>query len=379
VGLPVRITADFGELDGYFGFIKCDIEPPPDLHIPVLAARRSGKLKFDLKRKIGTWTTEEVKLAVTKGYVIHKIYEVLHYPETSPDLFKNYVRTFLKIKQEAAGRQKLGIFSEDDMDRYIQSYEEREGILLDREKIGEYNPGMYFIAKLCLNSLWGKLAQRAIYPETSDVFLDDDFQKLMHSDEFEVESVFLHSPLIRSVTYKKTKNLKKVTKNTNVAIAAYVTAYGRMRLYSVLDQISDDVLYMETDSVIFVDRGDCPLITGPFLGELTDELDQDQWITEYCSTGPKSYAYTTNTGKNTCKVKGFTLNHRNSEILNKDTMLEIVQGTLPSVQTEALKFLIGKDHGIESLYQKKLFRFTFDKREIRLGESENYIKTHPLC
>ena len=48
---------------------------------------------------------------------------------------------------------------------------------------------------------------------------------------------------------------------------------------------------------------------GDYLGELTNELDDDDHITTFVSGGPKNYAYQTKNGKSVCKVRGFTLNH----------------------------------------------------------------------
>ena len=86
-------------------------------------------------------------------------------------------------------------------------------------------------------------------------------------------------------------------------------------LYGVLDKLSDQVLGYDTDSCCYVDRpGGNTIDTGDSLGDLTDELEGDH-ITKWCGTGPKSYAYETNKGKIVCKVKGFTLNYKNSQKL----------------------------------------------------------------
>ncbi len=45
---------------------------------------------------------------------------------------------------------------EEDKERYILEYEQREGIQLDPAQI-EVNKGLRFIAKLALNSFWGKV------------------------------------------------------------------------------------------------------------------------------------------------------------------------------------------------------------------------------
>ena len=41
---------------------------------------------------------------------------------------------------------------------------------------------------------------------------------------------------------------------------------------------------------------------GDYLGDLTNELDDDVYITTFVSGGPKNYAYQTKNGKTTCKV-----------------------------------------------------------------------------
>jgi hypothetical protein len=40
------------------------------------------------------------------------------------------------------------------------------------------------------------------------------------------------------------------------------------------------------------------------LGQLTDELDSDDWIVDFCCIGPKSYAFITFKGVVIVKVKG---------------------------------------------------------------------------
>ena len=56
------------------------------------------------------------------------------------------------------------------------------------------------------------------------------------------------------------------------------------------------------------------------VGEWTDELKKDEYIKLWASTGPRSYYYETNMGKNVTKIKGFTLNYQNLEKLNCNTM-----------------------------------------------------------
>ena len=89
-----------------------------------------------------------------KNYRIVQIHEVWHFPETSDELFKEYIDTFLKIKQEASGYPKDCV-TEEQKQHYVDEYFEKSGIHLDLHKI-KYNLGLRALAKLMLNSFWGE-------------------------------------------------------------------------------------------------------------------------------------------------------------------------------------------------------------------------------
>ena len=369
-GHPTIINDNFGDINEYFGVAKCDVECPQDLYLPILPEKKNGKLMFDLTKKTGTWTTIELQKAVELGYKITKIYQIAHFEQKSDNLFQDYVKTFLKIKQEAAGWNKLGCESDEEKQLYISEYSRVQHIDLDPNNItDEYNPGLYFIAKLCLNSLWGKFGQRDMFAETIDTFDRKTFNKYVHSDKYDVQNVVLHNNLARTVTFMKKKEFASVPKNTNIVIAAFTTAHARLRLYEALEILGPKVLYMDTDSVIYTcEKGKNPLKCGPFLGDLTDELDGSN-IVEFVTTGPKSYAYREENGKTQCKVKGFTLNHETSEQINFDNMkYMILEDNNHAITTKPLQFVINPTHGIKTkswgACEGKRFRLTFDKRKI---------------
>ena len=172
VGHPEIITENFGDISSYFGLIKCTVLPPRGLLHPVLPYRTQNKLMFTLCKTcadtlnktpcthseqeraiLDTWCHMELMKAIEKGYQILKIHEVWHFPVHTDELFKEYVDTFLKIKQEASGYPKDCI-TEEQKQAYVDEYYEHEGIRLEPEKI-EHNPGLRSLAKLMLNSLWG--------------------------------------------------------------------------------------------------------------------------------------------------------------------------------------------------------------------------------
>ena len=104
----------------------------------------------------GCWVSIELLKAVEKGYVVATIDEIWHFPETSEDLFSNYVKTFLQFKQEASGYPSH-VTSETEKLAYIEDYFDKEGIRLRSDKIC-INYARRNINKLLLNSLWGRFS-----------------------------------------------------------------------------------------------------------------------------------------------------------------------------------------------------------------------------
>lgn len=338
-----------------FGFLHCQIWCPP-MHIPLLPVRDAeNKLVFPTGMMTGIWTSVEITQALQVGYVMHEVLHCFHFERRSSTLFRDYVDVFLKIKQEASGY-------DGDIPAYVESYLRDTGIRMDAAKIKK-NPGLRFIAKLCLNTLWGKFGQRNTFPQTIDVFSRDAFNKIIADDMNIVDNVELHEALVRTVTYhKKTPGILPA-RYTNIAIAAFTTAYARLRLYSVMLHLGDRLLYCDTDSVIF--KGPNTLYCGPLLGDLTSELDADEVITDFVATAPKSYAYMTSKGKQVCKVKGFSLNFLNQQTINFGTMKRLLESD-ETVAVETMQFHIGKDHCIATQYPKKRFQVTNSKR-VRVG------------
>ncbi len=76
--------------------------------------------------------------------------------------------------------------------------------------------------------------------------------------------------------------------DVNVFIASFTTAYGRLELYELMNKLGPRVFYVDTDSLIFSSKqGDWMPQTGSYLGELTNELEPCDNITEFAATGPK--------------------------------------------------------------------------------------------
>lgn len=355
VGHPTIITDDFKDISSYFGLAKIKVLPPPRLYHPVLPYRSQGKLKFPLCRTCadaenqnacscsveeraltGTWCTPEIQMAVSKGYSILKIYEVYHFEQSSMydqttgegGLFAKYVNTFLKIKQEASGFPSECV-SEESKWGYIRDYKEKEGIDLEYDKI-TVNPGLRSLAKLCLNSFWGKFGQRLSLKQ-SLFFHDSECDKFFQilSDPTKVPHNFhIVSRDTLQLEWSNHSMFMPSDCKTNIFLASFTTAHARLRLYSVLDRLGENVLYFDTNSVIFKTSKDDELDflpIGNYLGELTNEIKpKDGYIVEFVSGGPKNYAYRTLSGKEECKVRGFTLNWANSKLINFEAIKSLI-------------------------------------------------------
>jgi hypothetical protein len=363
VGHPVRPLLFSKNPSEYFGFMKVLIDVPKHLYHTVLPIRHDGKLVFPVGRLTGTWTTIELEEAVRIGCEIIEVYDVLVFEQTTTQLFASYVSRFMKMKIEAGGWAKTGIDSTDPeaVEEFIRTNQQLWNITIDPTKLSTYNSGLYYISKLALNSLWGKFAQRPNLGKCIDTFDNGKFNDICFNPRNTVNSIYLHDSSARTIKFKTKSHGDEDSGNTNIAVAAFTTAHARLRLFKLLHHLDRRVLYYDTDSVIY--RYINPLPTLPYLGDLTNELDPGDYITTFVSTGPKSYAYQTYQGKSCIKVKGFTLNTRNAEVINFDSMKSLVINK-DKLRVSTMQFDIGQDHSISTCNLDRTLQFTSDKRTI---------------
>ncbi|CAM9812336.1 unnamed protein product, partial [Heterosigma akashiwo] len=193
----------------------------------------------------------------------------------------------------------------------------------------EGNSGLKAVAKCCLNSLYGKFAQNNASKRKNKLcFTAKEFNDLYYNDSIRnCDNVFV-SMLTEEATMLQYHEKAMMVNDglINVPIAAFITAYARLELYKAMDILGDKVLYHDTDSIIYRSPDGSKLIPeGKGLGDWEAELKEGDWITEFVSSGPKSYAYKTKSGKDDCcKVKGFQLNYSNQLKINFESMKEYV-------------------------------------------------------
>jgi hypothetical protein len=278
VGLPTVLRRDRDvllPLDEVFGLIKCEIEPPKKLYLPVLPERsKTGKVLFHNNNMVGTWTSVEVQKAVSIGYKIIQIYEQHHFPQKSNELFREYNEMFFDIKRQAKA---------------------------------DGNKGREAIAKMCINGPTGKWGYNAAKQKgTRIVTKTDEFFEYFFGSWNHVSINVINTEVALASVEENDEYTEHA--KSNVYISAFITGYSRLKLYNeALEPLSEKVLYFDTDSVIYVSPHGEHLIpcdtTGA--GLWTSEADPEDYFTEFVSAGPKTYALKLFSGKkNIAKSKG---------------------------------------------------------------------------
>ena len=334
----------------------------------------------------GTWCSPELQVAIELGYRMDYIYKVWHFEETCEGLFENYVNTWLKIKQEASGWPSWVGNDVAKRHQYIQEYYEREGIRLDYHKI-EKNPGLRTLAKMMLNSMWGKFGQRLNKTQVMEFTDPEAFHRFLNSDSIDVRQVFVVNDNMVEVHFQHFDEDIEVSPNLNVFVASFTTCWARHRLYKALQLLGKHVLYFDTDSVVYYEDTNDPNqprpVLGDYLGEFTNELDDDDYIVEFVSAGPKNYGYKTKNGKVECKVRGFRLNSEgktqlNYHVMRQNVLDEIQQPLDKPRETQVIKthqiVRDARNYTIFTHPEYKRYKLVFNKRVV----DPNTFQTYPI-
>lgn len=256
-------------------------------------------------------------------------------------------------------------------------YYDKEGVRLDYNNIRK-NKGLRALAKLMLNSFWGKFGQRSNMAQVDMVEDPTEYFDKLTSDSEEVTCVNYVSNNFVEMRWKYKEDFVNTNPKTNAIIAAYTTAQARLKLYSYLEKLGTRALYADTDSVIFSTRpGEHKPELGDFLGDLTDEVPNNRILT-FVTGGPKNYAYRLEQPDKDgnpimpCKIRGITLNCRNMLNVNFDVLTNFVtKRPNASVSVvDAHKISRVRDSAqLVTKCERKDYKLVFDKRTVR----ENFV------
>ena len=164
----------------------------------------------------------------------------------------------------------------------------KEVIIFSKNDISK-NEGIRMVAKLMLNSQWGRYAMNTNKIQVKFVVNPIDFHRFFDDSKFIVHDCIFPNEEIVIVFFSEREVFHQGSHQTNVVLASFVTCYARIKLFECLDRLGDRVIYYDTDSVIYKLEGTA-LPCGDNLGELKDELEGD-CIIEFVSAGAKNYSY----------------------------------------------------------------------------------------
>lgn len=227
--------------------VVADVELETDE--PVYPFNESSPLLFPTGRFRTVLTTGELRHALARGR-IRRIYQVALY-EQAP-IFAAYVRELAALRADALKRQ----------DRFET-----------------------WILKLLMNSLYGKFGQRG--RRTERVGETDDLACKMWD---EVDGVTGERYRVRQLAGRiENHYMEGESRYSHPAIAAHVTAYGRLLLWALIERAGlGEVLYCDTDSVLVSQAGYDRLRSLIGEGGL-GSLHLDRIVRHATIWGPKDY------------------------------------------------------------------------------------------
>lgn len=279
------------------GFYFAKVKTPPKMYIPVLFKKMDG-LKFPAGSFSGIWDGAELDFAEEMGYEINIEYgyEFLE----SDYIFNDYVEHYFKMKADA-------------------------------KKSGD--PTKELIAKLFLNNLYGKFAERR-EKETFTTEFSPDSE--MYNEDFGIFKV------------------KKMSQSKNIipAISAHITALGRIKLYKYFLKFGIyNIAYCDTDSV----ETTIKIEDSPKLGEM--KLEYEFKNADFIL--PKTYKlFNITKNKIINKEKGFEIRD-GKKLENGSIKLAGYKSALQSIGTIDDKYVFLK-HIIYNKENKKVY----DKRKV---------------
>lgn len=194
--------------------------------------------------------------------------------------------------------------------------------------------------------------------------------EFVFSDQYEISHFSVLSQDIALVQWRRNTKWVLPPGNVNVFLAAFTTAYGRLELYALMEQLQRRVLYHDTDSVVYVSKqGDWSPPLSNYLGGLTSELKDGDHITEWSSCGPKSYAFRTKDNHVVLKAKGVTQNYENAPRVNLESITRLVEGFINDRNSDleilsSYKKIVRDKKGfhLRNAPLTKRFRVVYDKR-----------------
>lgn len=277
--IPNKRLQDYQQYLDFEGFVDCDLKTNGS-NLPFLGIKHNERFSFVNGDSVNFQITLfELRKALEYGYSVNKINRVVVF-EQSNHIFATYVDKIFKIKSESKG-------------------------------------GKRKLAKLLLNSLYGKFGQR-IYFDRKDYRKFESRARffkycLDNQLDYDVELSNLKK-VGRFYVYARKDQSKSVKAFNMPHIAAYVTAYARYELYEAALKVGiENVHYCDTDSLVITKENADNLNLGKNLGDWEFEKE----FKLFWSFAPKCYVFIEKGKEIALKAKGL------GKTLKQDVLDEI--------------------------------------------------------
>jgi hypothetical protein len=278
-----------------------DINPPKDIFVAFLMSRDENKKnRQNLYRKTNVWYSGiEIFEAIKVGYTLEVVHGQVGFP-SSKLIFSRYIDKLFQIK---------------------------EANKADKSSV------LYLAAKMLMNSLYGKFAQK-IQKQYSSVVakLPHDVERVWKGlSNFEISSVFNPDHTKIGYLVKADKDKGDVKVNYPSYISMCVVAYARrdmskkMRSINGYSDPNNCYLYTDTDSVL-LKKSAFDKLPGKYIGKELGQFENEfpnASIIAYRSLAPKTYCLCLLTKKDNkftlaFKVRCKGIPHQNALIYKSD-------------------------------------------------------------
>lgn len=324
----------------YFGYARVKITPDKKDVLGLLPVRdeETGRLYFPVHPLEGCWGTEEIYLAMQNGYKLDEVYEIYHWEkeQSSTEHLKDYVAFFFRMKMEAEGWKKMGCLTEEPSEQEQQEtvekvYHDSQQLCRIRPHCVRKDPVKRALAKLYLNSLWGKWAQKPAKSCHTTIYGVQQFLELWHNSHIDQQTCHFReiSPMVFKVNYNMKSEYIPSVRHGNLFIAGYVTIHARCVLHKQMLVIGpENVIYCDTDSIIaFIKAELLPVLTGTGLGKWADEYPNET-IKAVFALAPKLYSIMlekNNEISEKLKAKGVMFSLNNQKLLQFDNVKGLIE------------------------------------------------------
>lgn len=319
-----------------FGFFRVKVSSPLHLKVPILPTKVETKSGIRTICPVGSWSgwyfSEEIKNAEKYGYK----FEILEgYLFERDFIFTEYINDLYELKNSV-----------------------------------EDNDPRYFIAKLLMNSLYGRFGMNPISQENRIVSAVESERIIMERKNVNVLPLLSGNCLI---SYDKLEEDELDTANISVIISSAIASYSRIQMSYFMNKYQNNLYAIDTDGI----KVDCKLDSSEVDNKQLGKMKYEYTFKEAVFIAPKVYGgllerpykkYKTEV----TKVKGLKnqISYRGLKtVLNKNNPLKVKQ--------EKWRRRLGESTIIIDLESYTL-SITLNKRVIVFNTWGDFIETLPI-